>query len=158
MCTTTRFVIASLLLTLAARGVHAAPVGPALTDCAPVCCPCDCDAAALEADDRVSREALAIGLALFVPAYIAGTAYGWSLPGAIHSVDSLPIIGAIAAGARDREPVDHAALLFSGGVQLIGALVTAVAAIELANVRARRWTVTVSAMPGSALMTAKVRW
>src|SRR4051794_36150941 len=105
MWTTKGLVFASLLLVVAAGPVGAAPVGAVpLTalpndvepedtpmaamppmNCAQVCCPCDC-AAALEADDRVAREALAIGMALFVPAYVAGTAYAWTLPGAVHSV------------------------------------------------------------------------
>ena len=59
---------------------------------------------------------------------------------------------------RDRERDNHAALYFAGGVQLIGAFLAVLAAVELADVHERRWSIDVGAGPGSARLSAQLRW
>lgn len=161
MCTTKRLVFATLLMVMAAHRVDAAP-----TDCGPPqlqlelapspCCACPC--AALDAQERSAHEELGMGLALFVPAYVAGTVYAWSLPRSVRAVDGLPVFGALVAGARDRERDNHAGLLFSGGLQLIGAFLVVLAAVDLGDVRERRWAIDVATGPGSARLSAQLRW
>lgn len=171
MCTTKRLVFASLLLVTTAHRVSAAPTGCAIAltptqqlTTPPPCCRCACseredlERAALEAQARAAREALAVGLTLFIPAYLAGTAYAFSLPGSVRPIDSIPVFGSIIAGARDRDRDNHAALYFAGGAQLIGTFLAVLAAVELAETRERRWTIDVGAGPGSAQLSAKLRW
>ncbi len=165
MGTTNRLAFLTLLMVTTAHPASAAP-----TDCAPLplplalplaatpCCPCACELAELQARERAAREMLAVGLTVLVPAYIAGTAYAFSLPGSVRAVDSLPIFGALAAGARDTRRDNHSALFFSSGAQFIGAFMTVLAAVELANVHERRWQFDVAAGPGSAQLSAQLHW
>ena len=157
MGTTNRLVFATLLLVTTAHRVSAAPdcTPPPQAEATP-CCPCRCDWAALNAQEHVARETLAVGLAVFIPAYIAGTAFAFSLPGSVRAVDALPIVGAIAAGVRDRRRDNHSALFFSGGVQIIGAFMAALAAVELADIHERRWQLVDG--PGTAGLSAQLRW
>jgi hypothetical protein len=161
MGTTNRLVFAALLLITTAHRVRAAPdcapPPPSLVE-APPCCPCACDWAGLKEQERIARETLAVGLSIFVPAYIAGTAFAFSLPGSVRSVDSLPIVGALAAGVRDRRRDNHSALLFSGGVQIIGAFMAALAAVELADIHERRWQIDVAVGNGTAGLSAQLRF
>jgi hypothetical protein len=137
----------ALLLSGAAPGAARAqePI-----DCAAVCCPCQ--QAALERDEREAREGIAIGLALFIPAYVAGTAYASTLPGSVKPVDSIPIIGTIIAGTRETSRDNHAALFFSAGVQVVGALVAALSAVELANVHSERCELSVAVTGNGAAL------
>jgi len=115
-------------------------------DCAAVCCPCQAQAAALDRDEHEANEGIGIGLALFIPAYVVGTAYASTLPHSVRAIDSIPIIGTIIAGTRETSRDNHAALFFSAGVQVVGAIVAALSAVELARVHAARaeYTVTVT--------------
>lgn len=165
MGTTNRLVFATLLLVTTAHRVRAAPTDyvppppapPPLLE-VPPCCPCACGGAALESEEHTARALLAVGLALLVPAYVAGTAYAYSLPGSVHAIDSLPIVGTIAAGVRDRERDNHSTLFFSGGVQIMGAFMAIVAAVQLGDIHERRWQLDVAAGPGTAGLAARVRW
>src|SRR3954447_9570054 len=140
-------------------GVALLLAGPARAqeplDCAAVCCPCQATAA-LDRDEHGAKEGIGIGLALFIPAYVAGTAYASTLPHSVRAVDSIPIIGALIAGTRETSRDNQAVLFFSAGVQVVGAIVAALSAVELARVRANRveYTVTVT---GDSLALAG-RW
>jgi hypothetical protein len=127
------------------------PLAPAPVDCAHVCCPCQM--AELERDEHEAHEGIAIGLALFIPAYVAGTAYAATLPGSVKPVDSIPIIGTILAGTRETSRDNHAALFFSAGVQVVGALVAALSAVELANVHSERCELSVEVTGNGAALT-----
>lgn len=115
-------------------------------DCAAVCCPCQAQLAAIDRAEREANEGIGIGLALFIPAYVVGTAYASTLPHSVRAVDSIPIIGTIIAGTRETSRDNHAALFFSAGVQVVGALVATLSAIELARVHSDRleYSVTVT--------------
>lgn len=142
--------IAMLLTVAAARTARSEePV-----DCVQVCCPCQM--AALDRDEREAHEGIAVGLALFVPAYVVGTAYASTLPGSVRPVESIPIIGTIIAGTRDTSRDNQAALFFSAGVQLVGALVAALSAVELASVRSQRYELSVEVTGNGAALTG--RW
>ncbi len=162
MCTTNRLALATLLLVTTAHRVSAAP-----NDCAPLpppvleappCCPCACALGALKAEEHTALALLMVGLTLFVPAYVAGTAYAFSLPGSVRAVDSLPIVGAFASGARNFERENNSRLFSSGNVQVIGALLAVVAAAELADIHERRWQLDVDVGPASAGLSAQLRW
>jgi hypothetical protein len=129
------------------------PLAPAPIDCAQVCCPCQMQLAELARDEREAHEGIAIGLALFIPAYVAGTAYAATLPGSVKPVDSIPIIGTIIAGTRETSRDNHAALFFSAGVQVVGALVAALSAVELANVHSERCELSVEVTGNGAALT-----
>lgn len=111
----------------------------------PLVCDC-CAAAELDKDEHEANEGIGVGLAIFIPAYVIGTAYASTLPHSNHAVDSIPILGAILAGTRETSRDNHAALFFSAGVQLVGALVATLSAVELARVHDARseWTVKVT--------------
>ena len=138
--------IALLFAGAAPRGARAQePI-----DCAAVCCPCQL--AELDRDEHEAHEGIAIGLALFIPAYVAGTAYAATLPGSMKVVDSIPIIGTIIAGTRESSRDNHAALFFSAGVQVVGGLVAALSAVELASVHSARCELSVEVTPNGAAL------
>ncbi len=114
--------------------------------------------AAADARATVGAQEAALGLALFIPAYAGGTAYAFVLPDRLASVDAIPIVGAIAAGARDRDHVNRAALFFSGGVQLIGAVVAIIGAATWARAQERRFSLAASGGPGHATVGLVGRW
>lgn len=161
MCTTDRLALAMLLLVTTAHRVSAAPdacMPPPLVVEAPPCCPCACALAAVRAEEHSALAVLAVGLTLFVPAYVAGTAYAFSLPGSVRAVDSLPVVGAFAAGARNLERNNNSSLFASGNLQIIGAFLAVVAAVQLADLHERRWQIDVAAGPSTAGLSAQLRW
>lgn len=111
----------------------------------PLVCDC-CAAAELDRDEHEAKEGIGVGLAIFIPAYVIGTAYASTLPHSVRAVDSIPVLGAILAGTRETSRDNHAALFFSAGVQLVGAIVATMSIVELARVHHARgeWTVKVS--------------
>jgi hypothetical protein len=123
-------------------------------DCATVCCPCR--VAELARDEREAKEGIAIGLALFVPAYVAGAAYASTLQGSVRAVDTIPVIGALIAGTREASRDNHAALFFSAGVQVIGSLVAVLSAVELAHAHSSRCEFAVSVTGQGAALSG--RW
>ena len=163
MSTTNRLGFAMLLLVTTAHRVSAEPadcaLSPPVVDEPPPCCPCACAAVgALKAEEHTALALLVVGLALFVPAYVGGTAYAFSLPGSVRAVDSLPIVGAFSAGARNLERNNNSRLFSSGNVQVIGALLAVVAAVQLADIHERRWQVDVDVGSGNAGLSAQLHW
>jgi hypothetical protein len=146
--------VALLSATTIARPARAQPAGDA-----PCLCACE-DPDALARDEHEAREVLGASLALFLPAWIGGTAYATTLPGTSRYFASLPIFGTTLAAARTGDRANQAALLFSTGVQAMGALLAIVSAVELHRVRLRTGDLALAAQaaPGALALSARLRW
>ena len=102
------------------------------------CCagPCDIDLEPTPealAEMAELRGVFAGSVALASLAYVFSTAYAQTQPHAQFAVDSIPVVGAIAAAVRNDGQQNMPVLLFAAGVQVIGTLWAIAAGTELAE-------------------------
>jgi hypothetical protein len=83
------------------------------------------------------RGVFAGSVALASLAYVFSTAYAQTQPHAQFAVDSIPVVGAIAAAVRNDGRDNMPVLLFAAGVQVIGTLWAIAAGSELAEAKHR---------------------
>ena len=98
------------------------------------------------------RGALAGGIAALAASYALGVLVAWREPHTNVVVDRLPIIGAVAAAARNVQDDENVPLLlFSAGVQAMSVMLIAAASSDLAALH--RLQIAVGAGPGGCGLT-----